>query len=211
MTTKLIQKDLLRGTQEFELIDDHVNVRMRPRFKPEEALTVMLTVLDPEPVISKSTLNFNSRVNGEPLLSLYLGKPNTEEFNRFVSTLKQQALEEFNAFAGLSSTAPAAGLNGNSFDEPPAFEESDRDPITEIRQKIDLARIDESLEMLNLHLKEDAEPLITALNAVKQDPTNQALLVGLLNTFNELGPRQGAILTYAPYVAILLSDDPFSN
>ena len=104
MTTKLVQKDLFKGTQEFELVDDYVNVRIKAPFKKAETLTVMLTVLDPEPVISKSSLNFNSRVNGEPLISLYLGKPNTEEFNGFVNALKQKAFEEFNAFAGLQTT-----------------------------------------------------------------------------------------------------------
>jgi len=210
MAAKLIQKDLFRGMQEFELVDDHVNVRMKPPFKKEESLTVMLTVLDPEPIISKSFLHFNSRVNGEPLLSLFLGKPNTETFNHFVGALKQQALEEFNAFAGLSSSTSPTGLNGNVFDEPVEFEDSEQEAIAEIRQEIDVARIDESIKMLGLHLQEDAEPLIMALKAVKQAPTNKTLLVELLHTFNELGPRQGAILTYAPYVAILLSDDPFS-
>ena len=72
MTTKLIQKHLLKGTQEFEIIDDTVVVRSKPPLKKEESLTVMLTVLNTEPVISKSLLEFTSRVNNEPLLSLFL-------------------------------------------------------------------------------------------------------------------------------------------
>ena len=35
---KLIQKDLLKGTREFEIVDDVVNVRIKKPFK-EEKLT----------------------------------------------------------------------------------------------------------------------------------------------------------------------------
>ena len=113
MASKLVQKSLFRGTREFEIVDDVVNVRIKTPFNKEETLTVMLTVLNPEPVISKSLLAFTSRVNNEPLLSLYLAKPNPEEFNAFVNLLKQKAHDEFNAFAGLKSSTPSGlGLGG---------------------------------------------------------------------------------------------------
>mgnify|MGYP001550140873 CR=1 FL=1 len=67
METKLLQKHIFKGTQEFEIVDDVVNVRMKPRLRKEETLTVMLTVLNPEPLINKSLLEFTSRVNNEPL------------------------------------------------------------------------------------------------------------------------------------------------
>ncbi|OOZ35695.1 hypothetical protein [Solemya velesiana gill symbiont] len=212
MTTKLIQKDLFKGSQEFELVDDHVNVRIKAPFKKEETLTVMLTVLDPEPVISKSLLHFKSRVNGESLISLYLEKPNTEEFNAFVSALKQRAFEEFNAFAGLQSTRMPTGESPNAFEEPPEFDDPDQNRLKRNLKHINVAKIDDAIQMLNTHLEsEQTAPLISALEKLKEEPENEHRLEQVLHAFNELGPNQGAVLTYAPYVSILLYDDPFSN
>jgi len=207
MTTKLIQKHLFRGTQEFELVDDYVSIHTKARFRKAEKMRVMLTVLDPDPVISESYLNFNSRVNGEPLISLFLGKPNTEAFNGFVNELKQQAQEAFHAFAGLRS----AGLNGNVHDEPTETEGIAPDQSTKIRRSLDSTRLDEAVQMLRRYLDEEAtQPLITALEALKEDPKSEELLTQAVNAFDGLGSRQGAVLTYAPYVSIVLSDDPFN-
>ncbi|MES9991282.1 MAG: hypothetical protein ABW098_04975 [Candidatus Thiodiazotropha sp.] len=209
---KLIQKDLIKGTQEFELVDDHVKVRIKAPFKKEETLTVMLTVLDPEPVISKSFLHFNSRVNAEPLLSLFLGKPNTEAFNGFVNALKQKAFEEFNAFAGLQSGPGPAAKSPSQYGEPTEFDEAEQVQLTKNREHIKAERIDETIQLLKQHLElDDIRPLVSALEALKADTNSDTLLMQVLHAFNELGPYQGAVLTYAPYVSILLYDDPFSN
>ena len=98
---KLIQKHLLKGTQEFELRDDEVRVRIKTPFKEKE-LSVPLAILNPEPVINKGQLDFHSRVKCGPLLSLYIDNPNAEEFNTFVDKLKERALKEYNAFAGIN-------------------------------------------------------------------------------------------------------------
>ncbi|MCG7907229.1 MAG: hypothetical protein N0E37_07330 [Candidatus Thiodiazotropha taylori] len=211
MTTKLIQKDLFKGTQEFELVDDHVDIRIKAPFKKEETLTVMLTVLDPEPVISQSALHFNSRVNGEPLISLFLGKPNTDEFNGFVNAIKQKAFEEFNAFAGLQSSNRPQVENPTGA-EPVDFGEEDEAQLTKNREHIQVERIDETIQLLKQHLEpEDVEPLVLALEKLKTDTNSDEKLAQVLRAFNELGSYQGAVLTYAPYVSILLYDDPFSN
>jgi len=97
---KLIQKHLLKGTQEFELRDDDVLVRIKTPFKQKE-LSVPLAVLNPEPVINNGMLDFHSRVKCGPMFSLYLNKPNPDEFNAFVDAVKEKALKEYNAFAGL--------------------------------------------------------------------------------------------------------------
>lgn len=97
---KLIQKHLLKGTQEFELLDDEVRVRIKSPFKQKE-ISVPLAILNPEPEINNSRLEFHSRVKCGPLLSLYLNKPNAEEFTTFVEAVKEKALKEYKAFAGL--------------------------------------------------------------------------------------------------------------
>ena len=211
MTSKLVQKSLFKGTREFEIVDDVVNVRIKTPFNNEETLTVMLTVLNPEPVISKSLLAFTSRVNNEPLLSLYLAKPNPEEFNAFVNLLKQRAHDEFNAFAGLKSrTHP--GLDGNVYEEPPEFDEPDSKRTAGTKKHIKAERIEEAVRMLSEHLgKEEIGPFLTSLEALQEDPLNESHLSRMIDEFEALGPRQGAVLTYAPYIGLLMSDDPFSK
>lgn len=208
MTTKLIQRHLFKGTQEFEIVDEQVNIRIKVPFKREERLSVMLTVLNPEPVISESFLSFTSRVNSEPLVSLYLGKPNTKEFNAFVATMKQKALDEYNVFAGLKPSGNTAALGGNVFDEPTEFDQNNAAKKTRV---IEALRVEESIQLLEQNLDpEGITSLVACLNALKDDPKNEARLVDVMNAFHELGSLQGAVLTYAPYVGLMMADDPFN-
>ena len=97
---KLIQKSLIHGTQEFELLDDEVRVSIKAPFNQKEK-SVTLAILNPDPVVNGSRLEFHSRVKCGPLLSLYLNKPNKTEFDAFVAALTEKARKEFNAFAGI--------------------------------------------------------------------------------------------------------------
>lgn len=204
---KLTQKHLLKGRQEFEIFDDYVKFCSKAPFKDKVEMTVMLTVLNPEPVITRTSLDFTSRVNGEALLSLYLGKPNAREFNAFVSALKNRAQEEYQVFAGLKPIEQSTGLGANVYDEPPEFEDSGLEQQAKVRKDLSSAGIEEAIEMLNTYLNGDeTAPLIAALEQLKSDPGSQALQGKVVNAFNELGPTQGAVLTYAPYVGILMSD-----
>jgi len=205
---KLVQKQFLKGSREFEIKDDVVLVRMKAAFK-EEKLTVLLTMLDPEPVVNKPFLEFHGRVKCGPLLSLLLDKPDTGTFDTFVSTLKQRAREEYNAFAGLKSGAQPERLAGNVYTEPPDFDDSGKDK----KQKtVDVASIGTAIQMLQQHMQaEEIKALLAALDALKQNPENESNLGQLITAFDGLGPRQGAVLTYAPYVNFLLSDDPFGK
>ncbi len=99
---KLIQKHLLKGTREFELRDDLIFMHIKTPFK-EKHKDVDLAILNPEPEVKDGMLHFHSRVKCGPLISLFLNKPNEEEFNAFVNAVKEKALKEYNAFAGLST------------------------------------------------------------------------------------------------------------
>lgn len=103
MTHKLIQKHILYGKREFELRDNFVKVKINSLLDENKDFEVELAMINPEPIISKSRLEFHSRVKCRPLLSLYLNKPNRKEFTDFVQAVKTKAKQEFNAFAGLKS------------------------------------------------------------------------------------------------------------
>lgn len=101
MTYKLTQKHLLHGTQVLELRDDVIKIKINGLLKGSKELDIDLAILNPEPVIEGSQLHFHSRVKCGPLISLYVNKPNKQEFNAFVEALKARAKSEYNAFAGL--------------------------------------------------------------------------------------------------------------
>jgi len=211
MATKLVQKHLLKGSREFEIVDDAVNVRIKTPFNNEETLTVMLAVLNPEPVIRKSLLEFTSRVNNEPLLSLFLAKPNPEEFNAFVNLLKRKTQDEFDAFAGLKSGS-AAGLERNSFEEPPEFDEPGTAPVAGKKKQLRPEDIERAIGMLQEHLDgQEIGQFVAALEKLHSDPMNDGYLAGVVDEFKALGPLQGAVLSYAPYVIAVLSDDPYED
>jgi hypothetical protein len=77
---------------------------------------------------------------------------------------------------------------------------------------VDLYRIETSIRMLRQYLAEDdIAPLIEVLEALAADPRNEALLGQLSDVFDGLGLLQGAVLTYAPYVSIVLAGDQFED
>ena len=211
MRTKLKQKHLLKGTTEYEIIDDYIAIRAKSKLGKncEDTLTVTLAVLNPEPLITRTHLEFVSRVNGESLLSLALSKPNVNEFNEFVSTLKQRAQEEYSAISGVSVVAKTNMPAGNSDQEPPEFKELSPADISKDK-KVNVEGVENAINMLQTYVNNDeVQPLIKALTLLKQAPEDHTKLVKVATVFNELGPSQGAVLTYAPYVTIMLSDDPF--
>ena len=104
MTKKLIQKNFLKGTWEYEIIDDTLYVRLKGWLK-EEKLTIDMSSLDPSPVVNASELEFYSRYRGRPLLSLTIDKPNSKAFNAFVDEMRQAILGEGPDVTGIASVA----------------------------------------------------------------------------------------------------------
>ena len=79
-------------------------------------------------------------------------------------------------------------------------------------QNIDPVKIHDSIQMLNEYVKDDSiKPLISVLEALQEDPCNELLLAKVSDALNDLGVMKGAVLTYAPYVWMMLSEDPFED
>ena len=184
---KLVQKQFLKGSREFEITDDMVNVRIKTRLKEKE-LTVDLSILNPEPVVNVPFLEFHSRVKCGPLLSLLIDKPNSQEFNAFVDELKQRARQEYNAFAGLKAGSLPAGMAANVFEEPPEFDEPGPNRIEKMVKPVSVESIDSSIQMLEQYLDaEEIKPLLTALEALKAEPENEVAICSIGNGIRRPG------------------------
>ncbi|MGD2020915.1 MAG: hypothetical protein PVJ47_07660, partial [Thiohalocapsa sp.] len=177
MTTRLAQKHTIKGSREFELVDDEVRYIIKSPLRTE-SLSVVLNVLHPEPVISGSTLSFVSQVNREPLVELFLDQPDRETFNQFVSTMRRRIIEE-------------------DFGRP-------RVPDKGVDVNVD--GVAEAIDMLRRYVDtQEIEALLAALAELKQTPGNPQCLQRVAEAFNELGIAQGQVLLYAPYINVLLS------
>jgi hypothetical protein len=79
-------------------------------------------------------------------------------------------------------------------------------------QSIRIAELDTAIQMLKTYLNTpDIKPFLSSLETLKTDPNNEACQELVINAFNELGPLQGAALTYAPFLRIFVSDDLFGD
>ena len=77
---------------------------------------------------------------------------------------------------------------------------------------VDIEQIDISIQMLEKYVQDDSiKPVISILNELKQNSDDESLLKKLAETLKSLGIIQGAVLTYAPYVGILVSNDLFDD
>lgn len=176
---KLTQKHIVKGTREFELTDEGVDIKIDMPFLNKE-FTVVYSVLETEPVVDGSSFAFVSGVNREPLVEMVVDKPTAEEFNAFVEELKKRVKEE--EFGKVS--------------------------LDKAERTVNVKILQESLDMLRLYLTGDEyQPLLEAMEAVKAEPKSKERLAELFEIFNNLGPLQGAVLTYAPYISNLLVGD----
>ena len=77
---------------------------------------------------------------------------------------------------------------------------------------IAVSDIDNAIQMLNRYANETSiKPLISILEALKQDSHNELLLAELTDTWRNLGVYQGTVLTYVPYFYTLIPDDIFGD
>ena len=179
MTTTLLLKHPIKGTREFRLVGDELEYTIQSPLK-KESLSVVLSVLDSEPVITGSMLAFVSQVNREPLVELFLNKPDKETFDEFVSTMRRRISEE----------------------------DFGRLRVRDNRVAVDPDRVSESIEMLQTYVNPDEIDLfLSALVELKEKPDDVQCLVNVADAFNALGFVQGQVITYAPYINFLLSGD----
>ena len=84
--------------------------------------------------------------------------------------------------------------------------------MTKIIGNVEIGKINASIEGLKAFVQDESiDPLISLLEALKEDPNNESLLLQLSDTFKALGIIQGAVITYAPYISLLLRYDLFEN
>jgi hypothetical protein len=209
MTVKLIQKQFLKGSRQFEIIDDAVYVRIKGLLK-QEKLNIGLSMLDPHPVINNSYMEFYGRNRDEPVLSIHINQPSLDEFNAFVETLKMKISEAnrggINIDDESSELSRPEAPGWNVYEEPPEFGESEEAGEKVGFQPVNPKRVEEDIIMLKTYLKEDdIQPLLGLLEALKEEPQNQAAFQKVVDAYNELGINQGAVLTYAPYLKVLVS------
>ncbi len=179
MTTTIAQKDPIKGTREFQLVGDEVQYSIDSPIKTE-SLSVVLNVLDPEPVISGSMFAFVSQVNREPLVELFLDNPDKESFDRFVETMRRRITEE----------------------------DFSRVRATDKGVTVDVEQVGESIEMLRTYVDPaEIETFLSALEELMTRPDDPKSLSNVADAFNDLGFMQAQVITYAPYINFLLSEN----
>ncbi|MHB1245208.1 MAG: hypothetical protein ACYCZH_02115 [Sulfuriferula sp.] len=84
--------------------------------------------------------------------------------------------------------------------------------MSNITENMNVGNIDDAIQMLNTYANEvSLKPLISILEALKQDPYNESLSAELTDTWRNLGIYQGTVLTYVPNFYTLIPDDIFGD
>ena len=177
MITKIAQKHPERGTREFELVDDTIEYRISSPFGDEE-LTVVLSVLSPEPVIDGSMMYFLSEVNREALIKLFVDLPDAQTFTAFVQTVQQRIREE--DFGKLNADNRKSAITQEQVDTTIHMLETNMDPTS-------------------------IDGLLVALRKLSLAPDSHDCLNQVVEAFNALGMQQGPVLSYASFFSTLLA------
>lgn len=181
MGNKIIQKHPKLGIREFELVDDTIEYKIKSAFADEE-LAVVLSVLNPEPVVDGEMMYFLSEVNREALIKMIVDLPDAQTFEKFVSTVQQRIREE--DFGKLNADNRKSEITAEQVDTTIRMLETNMDPLS-------------------------IEELLSSLRHLRDTPDNRAHLVSVVENFHSLGMQQGPVLAYAPFFSTLLaSTDP---
>ena len=177
MTNKIVQNHPELGSREFELIDDAIEYRINSQFANEE-LSVVLSVLNPEPVVDGPMMYFLSEVNREALIKLFVDLPDAQTFTKFVSTVQRRIKEE--GFGKLDA-------------------DNRKSEITQEQVNTTIRMLETNLDPTNI------DELLSALRRLSDAPDNRDHLEKVVDEFNELGVQQGPVLAYAPFFNTLTS------
>lgn len=177
MITKISQQDPERGSREFELVDDTIEYRINSPFGDEE-LSVVLSVLSPDPVVDGAMMYFLSEVNREALIKLFIDLPDKETFAGFVSTVRQRIEEEH--FGKLSADNRKSEVTKEQVDTTIRMLEKNMDPSS---------------------IKE----LLSTLRELADAPDSRDRLNQVVEAFNSLGFQQGPVLSYTSFFNTLIS------
>ena len=183
MINRIVQIHPDRGTREFELVDDAIEYRISSPFGNEE-LSVVLSVLSPEPIIDGSMMYFISEVNREALIKLFVDLPDAATFAEFVSTVKERIREE--DFGKLSADNRKSTITKEQVDT----------TIHMLESNIDTTTINE---------------LLQNLRSLSEAPADHERLNQVVNAFNNLGMQQGPVLAYTSFFNTLLSSTDLDN
>lgn len=204
----LRQKQLFKGARVFEIVDDIIHVNIKSLFN-KERITVALSNLNPEPVVNGDELTFYDSQTSKPVFSLFMNKPNPGEFDAFVTAMRQAMLEQPRPLDSVrdeplsDSQPPAPG--DNVYDEPPEFADNEGQQKPDF-QPVNPQRVGEDIAMLKTYLDQgDIQLLLESLKKLESEPGNEEAFHKVVDAYNAAGFQQGAILTYAPYLKVLLS------
>ena len=183
MTTRIVQIHPDRGTREFELVDDAIEYKISSPFGDEE-LSVVLSVLSPEPVVDGSMMYFLSEVNREALIKMFVDLPDAETFAEFVRTLRERIREE--DFGKLAADNRKSAITRE--------------------------QVDTTIRMLETNMDPDSiDELLSTLRSLSETPGDRERLNRVVEAFDDLGLQQGPVLTYAPFFTTLLSSTDLND
>ena len=212
MTMKLVQKTFLKGSRKFEIANDTLFINSKSFFK-HESLTVDLSTVNSEPVKEGKELIFYSDYKGRPIFSMWLNKPDTKSFNAFVDAIKhsitgddESAISE-GIEADISESVREEALSRNVYEEPPEFSESSEMTEKTPFAPVNAERLKDDIGMLKTYMDGgENKVFLDALELLMMEPDNEIAFEKMLSHFSDLGFYQGAVLTYAPYIKVLVSN-----